>query len=141
MTRRRTGPGKDVVAIVAERSQGICERCGERPGEEHQHRKPRGMGGSRLASTNYASNLVWLCRPCHRHVEIVDRKGAYPAGWLVPRTQEPAQWPVNHVRLGWVFLADDGTTEPAPIDQHVRGCPVWQSDNLIDLCDCNALEA
>ena len=135
MTQRKTGPDKATVHIVQERAQGVCERCGHQPGAETQHRKPRGMGGTSLPSTNYPSNLVWLCRPCHRHVEVVDRKGAYPAGWLVPRTQDPTQWPVKHAQFGWVFLRDDGGWDPAPVEEHTAGCTVWGSD---DPCDCGA---
>lgn len=133
MTRRKTGPGETVMEIIRSRAEGMCERCGERPGDDPQHRKPRGMGGTSLPSTNYPSNLVLLCRPCHRHVEVVDRKRAYPDGWLVPRTQDPSQWPVKHVRLGWVFLRDDGGWDPARVEEHTAGCAVWTSNKI---CDC-----
>lgn len=36
---------------------------------EIQHRKARGAGGTSLDDTHVLSNLLWLCRCCHRWVE------------------------------------------------------------------------
>lgn len=134
MTRRNTGPDAATCALVDGRAQGMCERCGEHRGEQRHHRKPRGAGGSRVVSINYASNLLVLCSRCHREVES-ERRVAYGDGFLVPRPQDPAQWPVKHARLGWVFLRDDGGWDPAPVETHPRGCAVWTSND--DPCDCN----
>jgi RNA-directed DNA polymerase len=48
-----------------ERAQGICEVCGSDKSVEIHHVKARRKGG-----TSYLSNLIALCRPCHRQSEI-----------------------------------------------------------------------
>ena len=48
MSRRYapTGPSRETLALLAERSGGRCELCGA-AGEHTHHRRPRGMGSSR----------------------------------------------------------------------------------------------
>ncbi len=104
---RRTGPPAATVRLTRERSGGMCERCGQAPGQHVHHRQPRGAGGTRLETANLPSNLLHLCRPCHEHVES-HRQNAYAYGWLVPRYGRPAEWPVKLAGHGWVLLNDQG---------------------------------
>lgn len=92
---RPTGPTKAVVALVWERDQGSCARCGtgllfeDRGfGWSVHHRSPRGMGGSKAPHVNRPANLVTLCGSgvtgCHGWVES-HREQATTDGWLVSR--------------------------------------------------------
>ena len=59
-----------------------------------QHRRPRGMGGTRLAEINSPANLLLLCGSattgCHGYVER-ERAAALHAGWLVPSSSDPTR--------------------------------------------------
>ena len=45
-----------------------CEICGLTQGLEQHHVTPRGMGGSKDPAVNDESNLMTLCRKCHRNL-------------------------------------------------------------------------
>lgn len=90
-------PVRSVVKTVWARANGCCERCGRRLdfGERGlawsvHHRRPRGMGGSKLDWVNKPANLVVLCGHattpggCHAWVEA-NRVEALKDGWLVSR--------------------------------------------------------
>lgn len=111
--RRYTGASPAVLILVKDRAGGRCERCAAwvPVDAEVHHRIPRGMGGSRDPRINRPSNLVVLCRPCHREVES-RRELAYRDGWLVHRTAEPVNAPVESAVHGRVLLADDGSVTP-----------------------------
>lgn len=98
--------------LVWQRDQGRCVRCG-RPavGEwSIQHRRARGMGGTRRPDANSAANLVVLCGSattgCHGWVESHPTEAAR-WGYRVAQNQDPAQVAVWwHGR--WVGLTEDG---------------------------------
>jgi len=77
---------------------------------QYHHRRPRGMGGSKAADTNTASNCALLCGFCHAHVEK-QRQASLWAGWLVRQGENPAQTPLFLDRR-WVFLDDFGYVTP-----------------------------
>ena len=125
MSRRNTGPTKDVVELVLERDGYTCVRCGhpitgERGvGWSLQHRIPRGMGGSKDERLNLPANLIVLdgsgTTGCHGDVES-NRAAARAFGYLVWRSLDPAEVPVtvtlrpgNEVTPALVarFLLDD----------------------------------
>lgn len=90
-----------IRAAVLERDQHTCQRCGRSVvGARYglQHRRPRGMGGSRLLHT--MANLVVLCGwstdsgSCTARVEVLKRAEATAEGWLVPNGATPEAWPV-----------------------------------------------
>ena len=56
---------------------GMCERCKERPAMEAHHLLRRSSGRERLER----SNLVGLCRGCHRFIHNNPRL-SYEEGWL-----------------------------------------------------------
>lgn len=101
-----TGFPKQVRDVIVRRSQGICERCAAAPAVQIHHRRARGMGGSKAADTNVASNGLAVCVSCHQQIEA-NRADSLKYGWLVRQGQEPAEVPV--FRMGtWVQLNSDG---------------------------------
>lgn len=106
-----TGFSPTVRAVIHERAQGYCERCGEKRGTEAHHRRPRGIGGTRRASTNKPSAGLWLCGGCHRFVES-NRAYAYEQGWLVRQHHEPVDISVLY-RGTLVYLDDRGNMHDA----------------------------
>lgn len=114
---RRTGPGQDVMAILATRSGGLCEigvLClGRAAAVDPSHRVAKGMGGTKDPRSNTASNNLHACRRCHMAVEA-DPAGAYARGWKVRHgVTDPADIPVWHWVHGWVYLDDEGGHRPA----------------------------
>lgn len=101
-----TGFPPKVRAIILERSGGLCERCGQKRGTEAHHRRPRGAGGSRRDDTNTASNSVWLCSECHRHIET-NRTEALLEGFLCLQIESPRKSAVKY-RGTYVWLDDLG---------------------------------
>lgn len=120
---RSTGPSPAIVEAVWVRDEGRCARCGAglqrsdrgRSWSVH-HRRPRGMGGSRVAWVNLPSNLVLLCGSgvdgCHGWVEA-NRAEAVELGWLVSRigVQTPARIPVPYWDGTLRLLDDEGGWE------------------------------
>lgn len=99
-----------VRAVVADRSNGLCEVCGSARPQEHHHRRGRGMGGTRRADSATASADLHACRDCHRLIES-HRNLALLLGWAVPQTLSPASTPVLY-RGEWVVLDDLGGWTP-----------------------------
>jgi hypothetical protein len=107
--------------LVVERDEGRCVRCGKKLFDEHgspvaqysmQHRRARGMGGSKAADTNQPQNLILLCGSatspdCHQAVES---RPSYAAehGWRVAQWEDPLKVPVTSWR-GPIWLRADGT--------------------------------
>lgn len=125
-----TGPTRTVRARVIWRDKSMCQWCGHHvdvsTGDYSlQHRRARGMGGSRLPDTNLTSNLVLVCGSattgCHGHIES-HRVEAIGRGFNVPqgtlrRPSVPADVPLRDWRGEWWRLDDDGNREPVhPID-------------------------
>lgn len=100
-----TGFPQRVIDQIDDRSMGWCEVCGKHRVQEHHHRRPRGMGGSRRDDTNRASNGLGLCSGCHRLVEK-HRDVAELHGWLVLQGHEPTRKKVSY--RGQNALLDDG---------------------------------
>jgi len=106
------------VRLILARDDNRCARCG-RPvrvedrgrGWSVQHRRPRGMGGSKDPVTASPVNAVILCGSattlCHGWVET-HRAEARTHGWLVPQWRDPADVPVLHHRQGWVWITPAG---------------------------------
>ena len=53
-----TGFPQRVIDQIDDRSLGWCEVCGEYRVQEHHHRRPRGMGGSRRDDTAIAPSAL-----------------------------------------------------------------------------------
>lgn len=111
--------------LIFDRDAGQCFRCGRlclywddvrwvRIAEYSiQHRRPRGMGGSSLSSTNSPTNGLILCGSattpggCHFEVES-NRTQALEDGYLVAQGVDPATIPVIHHAHGLVYLTNEG---------------------------------
>ena len=96
------------AAIVA-RANGRCEICGISlllMAYEIHHRRPRGMGGSKRASTRNAANGLMLHTACHLTAEKY-RSVSYEHGWLVRQAFEPSGVPVK-MHDGWWLLGTEG---------------------------------
>lgn len=101
--------------LIIERDGCRCVRCGKdlsRGGFNIQHRRARGMGGSRLATTASAANGILLCGSgttgCHGWVEV-HREEARVNGWGVSQWEEPGDVPVLYPNGRFYRLNDDGT--------------------------------
>ena len=93
-----------VRAIISDRADRYCERCGGDIGTQIHHRRPRGRGGTKRPETNQASNGLLLCARCHSKIES-HRTEAYEYGWLVRQHEEPRDIPVLY--RGTLVLLDD----------------------------------
>ena len=121
---RQTGFSKKVVAAIIARDEGCCFRCGgyvlhgERGRDwSLQHRRARGMGGSRRPDTDSVQNGILLCGSattgCHGWVES-NRIEAIENGWAVPQHGDPLQVAVVHWRDGTIHLHSNGFTSSRP---------------------------
>jgi len=119
-----SGPDLDTVMAVLVRDSYRCVRCGcPIQGERGlawslQHRRPRGMGGTKRSDANSPANLIALCgsgtTDCHGHVESY-RAEAYTNGWLVSIHADPAKVPCLVAQQSrWVYLTEDGRYEDQP---------------------------
>lgn len=118
---RRTGPPKAVMAILRERSGGMCEIgavcAGKGAATDPSHRIAKGMGGTKDPRSNTPSNNLHACRACHDLAEG-DPAGAYARGWKIRRgVADPKDVPVWHWVHGWVYLDDQGGHRPAPAQE------------------------
>lgn len=117
---RRSPSSKKVTAteeetacrsVVAKRSGGFCETCGEPGALDKAHRVARSQGGEWRAS-----NILDLCRRCHH-----DEHHAHPAqayerslgggGWHLHSGANPLVEPVllhKGSRYDWALLDDNG---------------------------------
>ena len=116
---RQTGPDRNTVEAVYDRSGHSCECCGagvgDRRGIDHHihHRRPRAMGGTRRKGTNSAANLLVLCPGCHESIES-HREQALLHGFLLVQTDNPALVPVLIRGDRWVHLTHDGRYSRTP---------------------------
>lgn len=112
-------------AALEAREGGSCAgSCGSLGTDPH-HRKNRSQGGRDDLWT-----LVLLCRPCHDAIGRMP-KWAYARGWLVPRDQDPAHWPVLRKFRGTVQWVQP-TPDPGP-DGWVPASPHPEQVRLLDL--------
>lgn len=113
-----SGPTPATRRLVIERdsTHGVphCQWCGAPIGSGEyslQHRRARGMGGSRDASTNLAANLVLMCGTgttgCHGHVESHPRE-ALDRGFRVSQGATPSRIAILTATRGLVLLDDVG---------------------------------
>lgn len=119
--------------LIATRSAGCCEVCGRQvidpdtfePLAPHsfQHRRARGMGGSRTAATRSAANGLLACGSgvtgCHGRMESNPHE-AKAKGWAVSHWADPETTPADLFLVGWVILTTDGGYEHA--DPHQVSC-------------------
>lgn len=110
-TRRPKNPGESATrTVVAARSGGVCERCGQRPAQSVHHRLKRGQGGPWSPS-----NCVHLCgdgtQYCHGVVEHYP-DSARLGGFHVRPWEHPADVRLRYRHTEWVLLRDDGTVTP-----------------------------
>lgn len=124
MTRRDTGFSPATAEAILQRD-GACVRCGgglhgERGWDYSlQHRRARGMGGSRQADTNAPQNGIVLCGSatsaggCHERVERL-RAEARDHGWTIRQGDDPLLVPVVHFAHGLIFLHATGSWGSRP---------------------------
>lgn len=118
--------------IVSERSNGVCEVCGQEKATQMHHRRPRGMGGSRETRIHQPSMLLHLGNDCHEYIEH-HRAEAIDEGWLLKNANDDR--PVRIVGRYVAFDDDGGFTgfgPEKPVVEHTLGCTFWTSDD----CDC-----
>lgn len=120
--RRRVYPS--VVRLVTERDGWACVVCsvnvyGGQRGVDWSlhHRRPAGMGGSKLPGAHGPANLLTVCghgtAGDHGRIES-DRAWAYSVGLLVPSYGDPFNTPVLIHGDRWVHLTADGEYADAP---------------------------
>lgn len=87
---------------VIERDGNRCQWCGRHVQTDAgwyslQHRRARGMGGSRRASTDAPANLVLVCgtgtTECHGYIEAHPGEAA-ARGFRVSSSTDPARVPI-----------------------------------------------
>lgn len=91
-----------------ERDGHKCLHCGTTEGLVPQHRRNRGMGGSRLR--NIPSNIIVLCSGYNGLIEQDDRAAsqAVAYGWKVVGMDAPSMVPVyDRGAQGWYLLDDN----------------------------------
>ena len=119
---------KAIRDAVLARDDWRCQRCGQDISNWYtpyslQHRRPRGMGGSKLLHT--MANLVTLCgtatSPGHCHSAVEGDRGSNAVGWLVPNGATPEHWPVLRFGEWW----------EQPGDTWVRCDPHWRQVELL----------
>lgn len=84
-----------------------CLHCGTTEGLVPQHRRNRGMGGSKARHT--PSNIIVLCSAYNGQIEADDAaaRAAVAYGWKVVGMDAPELVPVyDRTAQGW-FLLDD----------------------------------
>lgn len=104
-----TGPSAKLRALIEEREENRCARCGEsvaRDEDSIHHRIPRGRGGE-----NSPFNLLLLCGTgvtgCHGWVEK-NRRESYLLGYLVETGIDPGDVAVWVHGQGWAFPSIGG---------------------------------
>lgn len=106
-----------VRALVWERDAHTCAWCGVPVTGAHslQHRRARGMGGTRRPEANTPANLVLVhgtaTTGCHGYVEAHPHQAA-ARGFRLSQTAEPSLEPIQyHTAVGpaWLLLAHDGS--------------------------------
>lgn len=105
--------------LVQGRAFGRCERCLKATlCGHHHHRRPKGIGGSRLPDRHDVANLVWLDAQCHRWVHDHPADSA-ESGFIVPRSsgRHPLEVPITDLAGQTRFLDNLGQylTEPAEV--------------------------
>jgi hypothetical protein len=91
----------------------MCEVCDAEPASNFHHRKPRGMGGTRLP-IHGPEWLLHLCGTgttgCHGHIENHPEL-SYSMGWKIRGIRHPRDAPVR-LHGQWYILLPDGGKAP-----------------------------
>lgn len=131
-----SGPTQKTRLAVYQRDEGCCVRCGKYVYDIHgeralaplslQHRKARGMGGSKDPLINAPENLILLCgtgtTECHGWVES-NREEARELGYAISQYEDPALVPVAHPWFGMAYLTRFGyalVQRDALVDRVIR---------------------
>ena len=103
--------------LILERDHGICQWCGETVSVEFyslQHRRARGMGGSKDPVANSPANGVTVhgsgVSGCHGYIESHPQE-ALQRGFRVPQGQDPRLVPLVDWRGVSLWLLPDGRRE------------------------------
>jgi hypothetical protein len=95
--------------VVALRSLGVCEGCGQRAAQEWAHRIARSQMGRWCPS-----NGLHLCSAgCHARAHA-NPAWARDMGWILRAGSDPAAAPVWLAAHGWALLDPDGGITAAP---------------------------
>jgi hypothetical protein len=98
-------------AIVYARSDGRCAGCGRSSPLTVQHRRARGMGGTRRREVGEHPNGVALCGSgttgCHGWAEANPRD-AELLGWALDAGADPLVEPYRDRTYGWRRVLPDG---------------------------------
>lgn len=131
MKRRATGPTRVVRDLVWERDGGACAWCGMtvyRGDHSLQHRRARGMGGTRRWDANSPANLVLVCGSattgCHGHIEAHPGEAAR-RGFRVSQHADPAEVPVLYAGRVWVRLDHAGGRQAQSVVLEGEETPVF----------------
>lgn|SRR5690606_11338268 len=107
---RRTGPTAATRRLVLERDGGACAWCGGVVGGgaySLQHRRARGMGGTRRRDANSPANLVTVCGSattgCHGWIESHPGE-AERRGFRLRQLADPVDVPVMYAGGAWFRL-------------------------------------
>lgn len=120
---RYTGTSSGTRALVDARDGGLCVRCGA-PASDHDHRKGRGMGGTKGEKSDRINGPAWiltLCGSgntsgCHGWKESNPDDEAARLGYKIARNgvdYDAEQMPVK-TRHGWALFTNDGKRRPVP---------------------------
>ena len=110
---------KAVEDLIWDRCGGLCEKCGlgllrgqpDTTPYSLQHRRARGMGGSRDIVTQSVSNGVLLCGfattpgSCHLWCE---QRPERPLGFVLKQYENPQLVPIRHWSGRDLYLLPDG---------------------------------
>jgi len=121
MTDHRNQPSRKVREAVIIRDEGRCVVTGQLVVDPDtmrhlsqyslQHRRARGMGGSRDTVTNSAVNLILVegtgTTGAHGRIEC-HRDWARRMGYAVSHWADPTSVPVKHHRHGWAWITPTG---------------------------------
>lgn len=115
---RYIGPDAASVDAVLERDGHSCVVCG---GWLEPYQRGRSWSihhRRRIRTDNRLSNLIAVCggaavSGCHQEIHDNVAK-ARQAGWLVKRTDNPAEKVMASAQRGWGYPTDDGGWIPAP---------------------------
>ena len=114
---------KKTRLLVPTRDEWSCQVCGTNLAAAYlrgdyslQHRRNRGMGGSKRPDTNGPANLLTTCGSatspdgCHHRIEA-NPQWAAECGLRIRQNQTPSEVPVHTIH-GWVLLDDHGGYAP-----------------------------
>lgn len=106
---RYTGPGEETLAIVAARSNGVCEfpHC-THPAQDPHHRYERGMGGVGPKGPDWINEVCNIMAACRYHNDWCSNQQPYEAwqmGWLLKDGELPWQTPV--AMNGGMYVLDN----------------------------------